>query len=93
MIVTAENGKETIYTFLDKGNMILRENYKQPRLTPEEIIDMAGTLIDDEIRSAVTDTSHYPKCSEMTNHSKMENTVSTLLLRLLVHLVKTDIKE
>ncbi len=45
--------KETIYTFLDEGNNILRENYRATGLSAEDIVDMAGALIDDELRSMV----------------------------------------
>ena len=61
LIVTCENAKETIYTFLDENNAILRERYQTAGLSQENIIDMAATLIDDQIRSIVYDKSKYPK--------------------------------
>ncbi|MES9880176.1 MAG: hypothetical protein ABW185_04765 [Sedimenticola sp.] len=89
MVITTEQGKNTLYTFLNESNKILRDHYKATGITPEEIVDMAGTLIDDEIRSSVNNVHHYPKFSEITDLDKMENNVSKLLLRLLGHLINS----
>ena len=51
IVVSNETTKENIYIFLDEANGILRDNYKATGLTAESIIDMAGMLIEDEIRS------------------------------------------
>ena len=53
LIITSEYGKETIYTFLNHGNAILRDRYKATGLSAEDIVDFAATLIDDQIRSFV----------------------------------------
>ncbi|XP_064120382.1 uncharacterized protein LOC135225033 [Macrobrachium nipponense] len=88
MNITCEQGKETIYTFLNESNNILRQHYSNTGLTPEESVDMAGVLIEDEIRTTIYDKSQYPKFLEMSNYEKMEERVSQLLLRLLSHLIK-----
>lgn len=44
LVISNEYRNETTYTFLDKGNRILREHYNSTGLNPEEIIDMAATL-------------------------------------------------
>ena len=75
---------------MNEGNRILRDNYQATGLTPEEIVDMAGVLIEDEIRTSRYDIAHYPKFSEMKNYEKMEKTGSKLLLRLLSHLIKSQ---
>lgn len=85
LIITSEHGKETIYTFLDEASRILRDSYKATGLTAENIVDMAGTLIEDQMRSMRYDTSHYPKFSDLKSS---DNMVSPLLLRLLSHLIK-----
>ena len=85
--MTCENGKDTIYTFLDEANRILRNNYKATGRTPEDIVDMAATLIEDQIRSIIYDDSHFPKFSDLSNCGNM---VSTLLLRLLSQMIKSS---
>ena len=65
LVVTSEKGKETILTMLDASNQILRENLKKCTLTNEDIIDMAATLINDEIRSTIYDLTTYPKMINM----------------------------
>ena len=50
LIVSNENGTGTIYTFIDKANSILRYNYNGTGMSAETIINMVGTLVEDEIR-------------------------------------------
>lgn len=85
IIITSESGKETIYTFLDTGNTILRDNYKAAGLTAQEVVDIAATLIEDQMRSIVCDTTQYPKFSDMGNSETM---VPELLMRFLSRLIK-----
>ena len=87
LIVTCENGKDTIYTFLDEANRILRNNYKATGRTPEDIVDMAATLIEDQIRSIIYDDSHFPKFSDLINSGNM---VSPLLLTGVKAVVTID---
>lgn len=61
LIITNESGKETIYTFLNEGNRILREHYRSTGLMPEDITDMATAFTNDQGQSKVYDTSVYPK--------------------------------
>ena len=79
MIVTSRKGKETIFTFLDEGNSILREHYKFSGLTKEEVIDMAATLIADDIQSHVYDCTKYQKFSNMGNKELIPETLSQLI--------------
>ena len=44
MIITSQLGKETIYTFLDAGNSILRASYEDSGLFKESIVDMAAMI-------------------------------------------------
>ena len=55
------------FTCLDEENGILRNNYKATGVTPEDIIDMTGTLIDDKIKSIIHDDSHFPIFSDLEN--------------------------
>ena len=85
--ITYDHGKNNIFTFLDKTNQILRDHYARSGLTPEIIIDMAGTLIEDEIRTSTTyDKNKFPKFSDMDNCSNM---VSPLLMQLLSKIIKS----
>ena len=52
---------------LDKENRILRNNNKGTGITPEDIIVMTGTLIDDKIKSIIHDDSHFPIFSDLEN--------------------------
>lgn len=83
MIIVKDHGKETIYTFLDSGNNILRSNYKQTRLSKENIIDMAATLVEDEIRWMICDASKYPKFSEMNQNDLVPPLLSKFLMRVI----------
>ena len=65
LVITSEKGKETIFTMLDASNHILRENLKKCTLTNEDIIDMAATIITDEIRSTIYDLTTFPKMINM----------------------------
>jgi hypothetical protein len=89
MYISNENGKETIYTFLDTGNQILRDNFASSGLTAENIIDWAAVLIEDEIRSTHYDLSHYPDFSQMND----PNLVSPLLMRILKKMIKSETKQ
>ena len=52
---------------LDASNHILREYCKNSSLTNESIIDMAATIINDEICSTAYDLTKYPMFSDMGN--------------------------
>ena len=69
-----------ILELLDRANFLLRDSYKATGLAAENVLDMAGTLIDDEIRSMHFDASRYPKFSDL---DKAGYFVSPLLLWLL----------
>lgn len=79
VIVTNEPGKESVYTFLDAGNKILRDNYHSSGMSKDDMIDMVATLISDDIRTQKYDSSKYPKFSDMSN----TDIVPDSLLRLL----------
>ncbi len=86
IVVTSQPGKETVFTMLDVSNHILRQHCKNSELTNDDIIDMAATIINDDIRAQVYDLSKYPKFSEMK-----ENDMYTpeSLKRLLKGIVKS----
>ena len=71
LIITSEYGKETIYTFLNHGNAILRDRYKATGISAEDIVDFAATLIVDQIRSFVYNSIKYPKFSDLRNSEIM----------------------
>lgn len=48
---------------------------------------MAATRTEDQMRSIIYDTSHYPKFFDLISS---DNLVSELLLRLLSHLIKSS---
>ena len=89
MIITSETGKETIYTFLDACNNILRENYNDCEFTKEHIIDMAATIIQDDIRAKSYDLSKYPSFRDLSN----DDLVPSNLKRLLDKIITSSPKE
>lgn len=84
MIITSQPGRESIYTFLDSDNSILRASYLDSGLTKESIIDMAAMIIEDDIRSATYDMSKYPQFADLTKG----DTVPPSLKRLLEGIIK-----
>lgn len=84
LIVTSQSGRETIFTLLDAGNHILRQNHKDSGMSKNDIIDMAAVLINDDIRAHVYDCTKYPKFSEMDN----KEIVPESLYRLISGIVK-----
>ena len=85
MIMTKESGKKTIYTFPDTSNRILRSAHKSSGLSKDEVIDMAATIIKDDIRSKVYDVTNYLKCDDMANSELVPETLS----RFLAGVIKT----
>ena len=73
---------------LDASNHILREYCKNSSLTNESIIDMAATIINDEIRSTAYDLTKHPMFSDMGNDTLTPKS----LKRLLDGIVKTKAK-
>lgn len=59
MITTNEPGNETVYTFMDTGNIIIRKNYEHSDLTKECIIYTDAIIIQDEIKAKAYDKSLY----------------------------------
>ena len=88
LVITAQQGQESVFTMLDASNHILREYCKNSSFTNESIIDMAATIINDEIRSTVYDLTKYPKFSDMGNDTLTPKS----LKRLLDGIVKTKAK-
>jgi len=89
MFISNEIGKETIYTFLDVGNTLLRNSFLSSGISAEDVIDWAAVLIEDEIRSMQYDLTHYPDFTQMDESSF----VAPLLMRLLSTLVKSKTKQ
>ena len=79
MIITSQLGKETIYTFLDAGNSILRASYEDSGLSKESIVDMAAMIIEDDIRSANYDVSF----SDLENRDLIPQSLQRLLDRIV----------
>ena len=88
LVITTQQGQETVFTMLDTSNHILREHCKNNSLTNERIIDMAATIINDEIRSTLYDLTKYPKFSNMGNDALTPKS----LKRLQDGIVKTKAK-
>ena len=88
IIVTSQPGKETIFTLLDIGNHILRDHHQDSSLSKEEIIDMAATIICDDIWSQIYDCTKYPKLSDMGN----KDFVPDSLCRFIDGVIKTKAK-
>ena len=88
IIVTSQPGKETIFTLLDIGKHILREHHQASSLSKEDIIDMAATIVSDDIRSQTYDCTKYPKFSDMGNKDFVPDSLS----RFLDGVIKTKAK-
>ena len=83
MIITSQLSKETIYTFLDAGNSILRASYEDSGLSKERIVDMAAMIIEDDIRSVNYDVSKYPSFSDLENRDLIPQSLHRLLDRIV----------
>ena len=86
IIVTKVQGKPRIYSFRDRCHRILRENWEKDTKassTQDDIIDMAASIIRDEIRTKVYDTSMYP------DMQSLESSVPDVLSRLLRGIIKS----
>ena len=63
IIITKLHGKPRIYSFRDRCHKILREDWERDTKASsakDDIIDMAASIIRDEIRTKVYDTISYP---------------------------------
>ena len=62
------NGKPNVVTFLNKANAVLYDYYSHQDFDPEtqklRIIEVAATLIKDDIKAVKTPHSVYPACEE-----------------------------
>ena len=85
MLISCQRGKETLYTFLDAGNSILRSNFEEVGLSRETIIDMASMFIREDIRSKTYDMSKYPSFSDVMAQKDL---TPASLQRLLDGIVK-----
>ena len=85
MMICKAKGKETLYTFLDVCDRILGENYVASGLSKDSIVDMAATIIADEIKCKIYDTNVYPTLKDFSNDSLIPPSLS----RLLNHMIKS----
>ena len=83
LILTTDPGKETVYTFLDIGNRVLRENHYKSGLSRDDTIKMAATLIADDIKTKQYDLSKYPKFENMSENQLIPESLSLLLNELV----------
>jgi len=76
IIITSIPGKSTVVSFRDSAHRILRERWDADQAADgacenKRIIEMAASIIRDEIRLSVYDLSEYPTLEETENGSTM----------------------
>ena len=90
MVITCMSGKPTVYSFRDHSHRILREKWIKDRKMDfsdtNDIIDLAASIIRDEIRTKVYDSSEYPDMSDL---SQAQELVPSSLDRLLRGIFKS----
>lgn len=74
--ITSITGKSSIVSFRDSAHQILRERWVADRVADkasenDRIIEMAASIIRDEIRLSVYDLSEYPTLKDTENGSTM----------------------
>lgn len=90
LILTGKQGKEFIFSFRDASHRILRQKWESDKTQHDKssIIDMAASIIRDEIRTAVYNCSEYPN---ITNLNESDANVPESLLRLLQCVIKGSV--
>jgi len=107
MIITCDSGKETINAILDETKRILRDNYNSIAITPEDDVDMAATLTDDQMSYPLLSclmemTQKVLRLYDTTNWEKQHDWVEALVkfefhnvddyLRLLIDWARYQLK-
>ena len=88
IVIISIYGKSSIVSFRDAAHRVLREKWEADRMTDkvcqnDRIIDMAASIIRDEIRLSVHDRTRYPEMDEVENSNMIPDSLRRFLKQVL----------
>ena len=69
IIQSKRPGHDTVFTLLDKSTAILRDHHKKSGQSAADIIDLAASLVNDDIRKMVYTLDEYPDLTNLSDTS------------------------